>query len=317
MFDFNAYKGMAALAPMAGVGDSAFRQVCAKHGAAYTVSEMVSAKALHYGDTSTDELMYISDAERPCGIQLFGSEPDIMAEAVSKVCVHNPDFIDINMGCPVPKITGNGDGSALLKNPVLAGKIMEAVVKASPVPVSVKIRTGWNDEHIVAPEYVRIARESGISAIAIHGRTKAGGYSADVDYDTIAECVSVGGIFIVGNGGIYTKEDADTMFRKTGCDSVLVARGALGNPALFSEIKGLPPMTPEERLDVFIEQTRLAVAQKGEYIAIRQARTHAGFYFRGMRGAAALRKRGSLVSTLDELISVINEVKESCSKDLQ
>lgn len=306
---------MAALAPMAGVGDSAFRTVCAKHGAAYTVSEMVSAKALHYGDTTTNELMYISDAERPCGIQLFGSEPDIMAEAVSKVCTHNPDFIDINMGCPVPKITGNGDGSALLRNPVLAGRIMEAVVKASPLPVSVKIRTGWDDSHIVAPEFVHIARESGISAVTIHGRTKAGGYSADVDYDTIAKCVSIGGIHIVGNGGIYSKDDAEMMFSKTGCDSVMVARGALGNPYIFSEITGSAPMSPEQRLDIFIEQTGLAVAQKGEYIAIRQARTHAGFYFRGMRGAAELRRRGSLVSTMDELISVINKVKSSCNTD--
>lgn len=315
MFDFTAYKGKAVLAPMAGVGDSAFRTVCAENGAAYTVSEMVSAKALHYGDASTDELMYISEGERPCGIQLFGSEPEIMAEAVAKVCEHNPDFIDINMGCPVPKITGSGDGSALLKTPLLAGKIMEAVVKASPVPVSVKIRTGWDDEHIAAPEFVHMAVESGISAVTIHGRTKTGGYTAPVDYDTIAACVSLGGMYIIGNGGINTKEDAGKMFEKTGCGSVMVARGALGNPAIFAEISGKDPATHEERLDTFVRQTRLAVKQKGEYIAIRQARTHAGFYFRGMRGAAELRRRGSLVSTMDELLSVVNEAKYSCAQD--
>ena len=307
MFSFESLRGRAVLAPMAGVGDSAFRTVCAESGAACAVTEMVSAKALHYGDKSTAGLMFIRDAERPCGIQLFGSEPEIIAEGVKRAAEYAPDFIDLNMGCPVPKVTGGGDGSALLREPVLAGRIMEAAVKASPLPVSVKIRTGWDGEHIVAPEYVRMARECGVAAVAVHGRTRAGGYSAPVDFETIAACAAEDGVFVVGNGGVNSAADCAEMFVRTGCAAVMVARGALGNPLIFREIAGGAPASDAERLELFLRQTRLAVEQKGEFLALRQARTHAGWYLRGMRGAAELRRRGSLVETYSELESVVSD----------
>jgi nifR3 family TIM-barrel protein len=307
VFSFESLRGRAVLAPMAGVGDSAFRTVCAESGAACTVTEMVSAKALHYGDKSTAGLMFIRDAERPCGIQLFGSEPEIIAEGVKRAAEYAPDFIDLNMGCPVPKVTGGGDGSALLREPVLAGRIMEAAVKASPLPVSVKIRTGWDGEHIVAPEYVRMARECGVAAVAVHGRTRAGGYSAPVDFETIAACAAEDGVFVVGNGGVNSAADCAEMFARTGCAAVMVARGALGNPLIFREIAGGAPASDAERLELFLRQTRLAVEQKGEFLALRQARTHAGWYLRGMRGAAELRRRGSLVETYSGLESVVSD----------
>ena len=307
MFSFESLRGRAVLAPMAGVGDSAFRTVCVESGAACAVTEMVSAKALHYGDKSTAGLMFIRDAERPCGIQLFGSEPEIIAEGVKRAAEYAPDFIDLNMGCPVPKVTGGGDGSALLREPVLAGRIMEAAVKASPLPVSVKIRTGWDGEHIVAPEYVRMARECGVAAVAVHGRTRAGGYSAPVDFETIAACAEVEGVFVIGNGGVNSAADCAEMFARTGCAAVMVARGALGNPLIFREIAGGAPASDAERLELFLRQTRLAVEQKGEFLALRQARTHAGWYLRGMRGAAELRRRGSLVETYSELESVVSD----------
>lgn len=307
MFSFESLRGRAVLAPMAGVGDSAFRTVCAESGAACTVTEMVSAKALHYGDKSTAGLMFIRDAERPCGIQLFGSEPEIIAEGVKCAAEYAPDFIDLNMGCPVPKVTGGGDGSALLREPALAGRIMEAAVKASPLPVSVKIRTGWDGEHIVAPEYVRMARECGVAAVAVHGRTRAGGYSAPVDFETIAACAAEDGVFVIGNGGVNSAADCAEMFARTGCAAVMVARGALGNPLIFREIAGGAPATDAERLELFLRQTRLAVERKGEFLALRQARTHAGWYLRGMRGAAELRRRGSLVETYSELESVVSD----------
>lgn len=286
---------------MAGVGDSAFRTVCVQSGAACAVSEMVSAKGLKYGAEATRALMLITPDERPCGIQLFGSDPLIISEAVKTVAEYSPDFIDINMGCPVPKVTVGGDGSALLKNPLLAGKIMSAAVAASPVPVSVKVRTGWDDGHIVAPEYTRMARECGVSAVAVHGRTRQGGYCAAVDFEMIRECAAVGGIFVIGNGGVNSAADFENMLRKTGCDAVMVARGALGNPLIFREIAGGKAGTARERALLFVKQTRLAAAQKGEFLAVRQARKHAGFYFRGMRGAAELRRRASLAETLADL----------------
>ena len=315
MFDFASLKGKATLAPLAGVGDSALRRVCAEQGAACTVSEMVSAKALHFGDKSTAELMYISDAERPCGIQLFGSEPEIMAQGAKIAAEYAPDFIDINMGCPVPKITGSGDGSSLLKDEVLAGKIMEAVAKAVDIPVSVKVRTGWSDEDTVAPRYTRIARECGLKAVAVHGRSKQGGYSAPVNLEVIRQCAEVGGIFVIGNGGINSAADAENMLTLTGCDAVMIGRGALGNPFIFREIAEGKKATDAERLTVFLRQTRFAIEQKGERVALREARKHAGFYFRGLRNAAEKRRRGSLVTTYAELEEIVAEALEEAARE--
>lgn len=306
MFDFNDYKGKFALAPLAGVGDSAFRTVCAEGGAAFTVSEMVSAKALHYGDASTEELLFITPCERPCGIQLFGSEPELMAEAAREVARFSPDFIDINMGCPVPKIAGNGDGSALLKDEALAARVMEAVAGAAAVPVSVKLRTGWDDAHIVAPRYAVIAQECGLSAVAVHGRTRAGGYAAPVDLDAIARVKSAVSIPVFGNGGVFSPADAARMFSATGCDGILVGRGALGNPLIFRELGGGAAADDAQRLAAFARQVRLAAAQKGEFVALREARKHAGWYFRGMRGAAELRRCAGGMTTLSELDELID-----------
>lgn len=302
----------AVLAPMAGVTDMPFRRLCLEMGAVYGVTEMVSAKGYQMnGDTlrAARELLATDPSEQGrVALQLFGHEPDVVALAAEQLSRSGKYFmIDLNMGCPVPKVTGGGDGSALLREPVLAGRIMEAAVKASPLPVSVKIRTGWDGEHVVAPEYVRMARECGVAAVAVHGRTRAGGYSAPVDFETIAACAAENGVFVVGNGGVNSAADCAEMFARTGCAAVMVARGALGNPLIFREIAGGAPASDAERLELFLRQTRLAVEQKGEFLALRQARTHAGWYLRGMRGAAELRRRGSLVETYSELESVVSD----------
>lgn len=302
-----------ALAPLAGVSDRAFRRVCRACGADFSVSEMVSAKALCYEQKAKKEhrsvtglLASVHAGETPMAVQIFGHEPEFMAEAARLItqneyigCVSEvpPSAIDINMGCPVKKVTANGEGSALLKNPVLAGEIIEAVVKATHLPVTVKIRAGWDKDSINAVEMARVAEASGASMLCIHGRTREQMYEPGVNREVIAAVKAAVSIPVLGNGDIYTAEDALSMMRDTGCDGVMIARGAMGNPWIFSEIRAVlsgetytyPPIS--ERFAVALAQVREMIEEKGERVGVAEAKKHLAWYCHGMEGAAATRSR--------------------------
>lgn len=281
------------LAPMAGVTDKPYREICRSFGAGMVYSEMISAKGLHYNDKKTASLMDM-EGESPCAIQIFGSEPEIMAEIVPKVMEFRPDIIDINMGCPAPKIVNNGDGSALMKTPELMGRIVRAVADASPVPVTVKFRKGWEEDNALLCAH--ILEDNGASAVAIHGRTRKQFYSGKADWDIIKKIKSELTIPVIGNGDIFKAEDARDMFDYTGCDAVMVARGAQGNPWLFTqiqellsqgEVKTIP--TPKEKLTVALRHIESLVDGKGEARGIKEARKHIAWYIKGMRGAGAIK----------------------------
>ena len=283
------------LAPMAGITDKPFRNICRKFGAGIVYSEMISAKGLHYNDKKTASLMDVF-GESPCAIQIFGSEPDIMAEIVPKVMEYKPDIIDINMGCPAPKIVNNGDGSALMKTPELMGRIMDAVSRVSPVPVTAKIRKGWNSD--VAVECAKILEANGAAAIAVHGRTREEFYSGKADWDVIANVKKAVSVPVIGNGDIWTAGDAVKMFEYTGCDAVMVARGAQGNPWIFkqieelmecSEVKTVP--TPKKRLSVALEHITSLIEEKGESIGIKEARKHIAWYIKGLKDSSEIKTK--------------------------
>ncbi|MBR0365335.1 MAG: tRNA dihydrouridine synthase DusB [Clostridia bacterium] len=281
------------LAPMAGITDKVFRRICREHGAGLVYSEMISATGLYYNDQKTAELMDVY-GESPAAIQIFGSEPEIMAEIIPKVMEYKPDIIDINMGCPAPKIVNNGDGSALMKDPALMGRIMRAVADASPVPVTAKIRKGWEEDNSLL--CARILEENGAAAIAVHGRTRREFYSGKADWDVIKRIKSELTIPVIGNGDIFTAEDAAGMMDRTGCDAVMVARGAQGNPWLFDRIGELMKYgetrtypTPAERLEAALEHTKRLIEEKGESRGIREARKHIAWYIKGMRGASVIK----------------------------
>ena len=281
------------LAPMAGITDKPFRQICRKFGAGMVYSEMISAKGLYYNDKKTASLMDMTN-ESPCAIQIFGSEPEIMAEIVPKVMAYKPDIIDINMGCPAPKIANNGDGSALMRTPELMGRIMRAVSDASPVPVTAKIRKGWDSD--VSLRCAKILEENGATAVAVHGRTREEYYSGKADWDCIARIKKELTIPVIGNGDIWSAEDAKNMFDYTGCDAVMVARGAQGNPWIFTQISELSNNgivttnpTPKERLCVALEHIARLVEDKGESRGIKEARKHMAWYVKGLKGASMLK----------------------------
>lgn len=281
------------LAPMAGVTDKTFRCICRSHGAGMVYSEMISAKGLWYNDRKTAELMDMT-GEAPCAIQIFGSEPEIMAEIVSKVMEFKPDIIDINMGCPAPKIVNNGDGSALMKTPELMGRIMRAVSDASPVPVTAKIRKGWEDDNSLL--CAKVLEDNGAAAVAVHGRTRREFYSGRADWDAVKRVKSELRIPVIGNGDIFCAEDAKRMFEYTGCDAVMVARGAQGNPWIFEQISAVlggepQPLEPNpcSRLETALHHTRMLVEQKGESRGIKEARKHLAWYIKGLRGASAIK----------------------------
>ena len=305
-------RSRAVLAPMAGVSDRAYRELCVKFGAAYCVSEMVSSKALSFNSKKSESLMEISDFERPCGIQIFGDDPKCMAYAAERAMLNNPDIIDINMGCPAPKINSSGSGSALMKNPKLCGDIVQAVVRVCNVPVTVKIRKGWDDFSANAVEVAKICEQSGASAITVHGRTRMQYYKPPVDYDIIKNVKDAVGVPVIANGDIDSAVSAKEVMDKTGCDLVMIGRATLGNPWLFSQINAyfdnpdLPLYYPtiEEKLDIMIEHISAMVKYKGEHMAMLQARKLVAGYFKGIRGAAELRNQAGRISTLKDLYAL-------------
>lgn len=302
-------KSHAVLAPMAGVSDRAYRELCVRFGAAYCVSEMVSSKALSFNSKKSEELMEISDLERPCGIQIFGDDPKCMADAAKHALENKPDIIDINMGCPAPKISSNGSGSALMKNPRLCGEIVKAVTAVTDIPVTVKIRKGWNDDSVNAVEVAKICESAGAAAITVHGRTRQQYYKPPVDYDIIKAVRESVSVPVIANGDIDSAERAKEVMDITGCDLVMIGRATLGNPWIFSQINSylenpnVKIHTPdlEERLGVMIEHIGKMVEYKGEHMAMLQARKLVVGYFKGMKGAAALRNEAGKIKTLDDL----------------
>lgn len=302
-------KSHAVLAPMAGVSDRAYRELCVRFGAAYCVSEMVSSKALSFNSKKSEELMEISDLERPCGIQIFGDDPKCMADAAKHALENKPDIIDINMGCPAPKISSNGSGSALMKNPPLCGKIVKAVTAVTDIPVTVKIRKGWDDDSVNAVEVAKICESAGAAAITVHGRTRQQYYKPPVDYDIIKAVRESVSVPVIANGDIDSAERAKEVMDITGCDLVMIGRATLGNPWIFSQINAylenpnVKIHTPdlEERLGVMIEHIGKMVEYKGEHMAMLQARKLVVGYFKGMKGAAALRNEAGKIKTLDDL----------------
>ncbi len=309
-------KGFAALAPMAGVTDRAFRELCVSFGAAYVVGEMVSSKGLVYQSEKTRELLELSDGERPAAVQLFGNEPDTMAQAAVIAMEYHPDIIDINMGCPAPKIAGNGCGSALMKDPLLCGEIVKAVKNAVPVPVTVKIRKGWDKNSVNAVEVAQICEASGADAVAVHGRTREQQYMPSADWDIIRQVKKAVSVPVIGNGDVTCAADAAAMMEQTGCDMVMIGRGALGNPWIFRETSMLighdrpsMPVSAAERITVLLRHVRTMCEYKGEPVAMREARKHAAWYFKGMKGAAALRKRAVELVTYNDLIELCRTVE--------
>ena len=296
------------LAPMAGIADRAFRELCINYGAGYTVSEMVSSKGLTMGDKKSGELLTLGEIENPAGVQIFGDNPEIMAQA-AKMCIkYHPNIIDINMGCPAPKIAMNGGGASLMKNPLLAGEIIKAVSKAVDIPVTVKIRKGWDDENITAVELAKIAEKNGAAAITVHGRTRMQMYSGKVDYNIIAKVKKAVDIPVIANGDIVDEQSAAIMFEKTNCDAIMIGRGALGNPWIFrrinaylNECRVLPDVSINEKMVVMLKHIQKIIEYKGEYTAMREAPHHAAYYTKGIRGGAALRKEISTFEHFEQL----------------
>ena len=302
-------KGYACLAPMAGVADRAMREICILHGCSYTVGELVSAKGLSLSDRKSLEYLYRPKGDVPSAIQLFGSEPDIMATATKIACEAKPDFIDINMGCPAPKVAGNGGGSALMGDIPLAEKIVKAVVKASAVPVTVKMRAGIDDSSLNAVELAVACEYAGASAVTVHGRTKKQMYAPPVNIDIIKRVKQSIKIPVIANGDITDGKSAKEMYEKTGCDFVMVGRAACGNPFVFDEINSFfenreyTPPSLEEKLNVLVEQIKLMKEYRSPKVAMLEARKHTAWYLTGIRGAASLRREcGNINSTEDVML---------------
>ena len=300
------------LAPMAGVTDLPFRLLCKEQGAGLLCMEMVSAKAILYKNRNTIPLLTIDEREKPVSLQLFGSDPDIMAQIAHQIEERPFDILDINMGCPVPKIVNNGEGSALMKNPKLVGEIVEKVSRAISKPVTVKIRKGFDDDHVNAPEIARIAQESGAAAVAVHGRTRQQFYSGKADWDIIRQVKEAVSIPVIGNGDLQTADDVLAMKAQTGCDGFMIGRGVQGNPWIFAQIlhklktgEDLPRPTQEEVRQMILRHARMMMEFKGEYIGIREIRKHAAWYTAGYPNSSRLRDAINNVESYEKLEELI------------
>lgn len=320
--DFNTFisKRPVLLAPMAGITDTAFREMCLKYGAELAYTEMISAKGMHYNCMATRKLIELSEREGPCGVQLFGSSPDILADISREIESEYGEkvaLIDINMGCPARKIVSNGEGSALMLDLPLASQIISAVKKAVRLPVSVKFRKGFDSEHLNAVEFAKMAQDSGADIITIHGRTREQMYSGKVDLDAIAAVKRSVTIPVIGNGDIFCGADAANMFKYTGCDGIMVARGAQGNPFIFEEIKAYlsgSPYTPpsaEQRASAALEHAKRHLELKGER-SIIELRKHMAWYVSSARGVGKIRTRLMRAQTLDDIESALAEYAENC-----
>ena len=310
------FKGYAALAPMAGVADRAMREICMEHGASFCVGELASSRGITLGDKKSAALLSCNEKERPIASQLFGCEPQIMADAARRALDFNPDFIDINMGCPAPKVAGNGGGSALLKDIDLAQKIVDSVVKAVNVPVTVKMRTGWDSENLVAPELAKRCEASGASLITIHGRTRVQMYAPGIDYETISNVKKAVKIPVVANGDVADGKTAKFMYENTGCDFLMVGRAARGNPFVFEEInaylenKAYTPPSLEERFKVMLRQIELMHIYKDPRNAILESRKHTAWYMQGLNAAASLRRMCGEINSFEDIERIIQKALE-------
>ena len=321
-FDFLNTNGKVALAPMAGVTDRAFRELCVNYGACYSVTEMVSSKGLTLNDKKSKELLAITEPERPCGAQIFGNDPLTMAKAAVKTLEFEPQFIDINMGCPAPKVAASGGGALLMKSPELAERIVKEVVNAVNIPITVKMRSGWDDNTINAVELAKRCENAGAKAITVHGRTKIQMYSPPVNIDIIREVKQAVKIPVIGNGDIIDGKSAAKMLEETGCDLVMVGRGALGRPWVFKQINAyleheriLPEPPVIERMLIMLKHIEKLCEYKGERVGIREARKHAAWYTKGLRGAAEYRAKMSSIESFDDLKNIAGEFIELSKKN--
>ena len=305
------------LSPMAGVTDLPFRLICKEQNCGMLYTEMINGKALCYDDENTKKMLKIEDEEHPVAVQIFGSDPEFMGRAAEIMNAYPNEILDINMGCPAPKVVKNGDGSALMRNPKLAEEVLKSVVKNSTKPVTLKIRKGWDDNSVNAVEMAKIAEASGISALAIHGRTREQYYSGKADWDIITEIKNAINRPVIGNGDVFTVEDARNMLDKTGCDAIMIGRGAQGNPWIFKRINHymetgeiLPEPTLEEKINTAVKHLNLAVREHGEYVAVREMRKHIAWYLKGLKGSAKVRDEINKITSYEEVVSRLNEYME-------